>query len=152
MRVLSAASESEEASGVMTLIRRYAFTTCLGIALAGYMVLLVKHPGADAVSLYPEPVDNVLYDANFPNHRGAEPWTKTVHSLQTPAQCEDRTAHVYREVSALRCNNLLERSAGTGSISTRDGERCRYFYENVRAAQLGTPVRFVELGASCLIP
>ena len=152
MRVLNAAAESEEASGVTAVIRRYAFTACLGVALAAYMVLLINPPGADAVSVYPEPVDNVLYDGNFPNHRGADPWTKVVHRSQFPATCEDRSAHVYREVGAQRCNNFIERFADTEAISARDGDRCRYFYENVSAAQLGTRVRFVQSGGACLVP
>ncbi|MEM8744636.1 MAG: hypothetical protein AAGF14_08385 [Pseudomonadota bacterium] len=152
MRVLNATAEREEASGVMAMIRRYGFTVCLGVALTGYVALLASHPGADAVSVYPEPVDNFLYDANFPNQRGAEPWTKVIHRVPLAATCQGLSADIYREVSAQRCNNLIDRTGNASGISVRSGERCRYFYENAGAARHGTAVQFITSGAACLVP
>ena len=152
MRVLNATAEREEASGAMAMIRRYGFTICLGVALTGYVALLISHPGADAVSVHPEPVDNFLYDANFPNQRGAKPWTKVIHRAPLAVTCQGLSAEVYREVGAQRCNNLAARSGDTSAISVRAGERCRYFYESAGAARHGTAVKFVTSGEACLVP
>lgn len=131
-------------------IRKRGFEIALGLCLAGYGVLLALHPAADRESRYPEPVENLLYRANFPNHRGAPAWALEIRRTDAEASCGDIGGAYYREVAGERCHALLRSWDAKALLSGVTKERCRYHYAGLAEARSGTDVSYVAMAGRCV--
>lgn len=151
MRVLGAMSKESQASiDSFASIKKHALGIGLSVALLGYALLLINFPHADSISKYPEPVNNLLYEANFPGARGAPPWAMRVHTAKPGANCADSAGSYYRVVSPVRCQNLLLNWDADKFLKRTVTSRCNYFYESLRAAELGSDVSYIVIDGQCV--
>jgi hypothetical protein len=126
-----------------------SFNIGIILCLFSYLALLINHPDPDSISVYPEPVDYLFYEANFPNHRGAEAWTMLVHKENPKTYCPGKNSAYFRNVGLKRCKNLLTRLGLKPTLAESGSEQCRYFYATENAAKIGVEIIYIASGKHC---